>query len=241
MRFADKVAVVAGASGGLGKGVATALAAEGARVVIWGTNQARLEHARHEIASQGGSVSAMQVDIRDYEQVSASVGDVLAAHGRLDIMVPTVGGGTFRSFIDTSPEQMKSEFEYNFTIVFNCFHAALRPMVERQYGRLLCFLSTTGGTPGLSIYGMSKAACRSLIESIAAEHIKDRITVNGLLPGFVATPFTKRSFADPDGAERLERIAAGQPLGLNTVENVARTALNLLADDRCTGQVLQLR
>ncbi|MFC2017807.1 SDR family NAD(P)-dependent oxidoreductase [Chloroflexota bacterium] len=240
LRFRDKVAIIGGASGGIGKGLAIALAAEGAQVVIWATNGARLEKAGKEISARGGKVSSMKVNIRDYARVKESVDRVVAQYGKLDIMFPVVGGGLFKPFIDASPEFVKDGIEYNFTTTYNCFHTALPHMVRQQSGRLMCFMSTMGGTPGLSIYGIAKAACRSMIETIAVEHLKDHITVNGLLPGIVLTPWHDKAFSGPDGDEMLAELKA-RPLGLNTVENVARTALNMLADDRCTGQILRLQ
>ncbi|WP_144353104.1 SDR family oxidoreductase [Sporomusa termitida] len=104
-------------------------------------------------------------------------------------MVSTVGGGEYKSILESTPDFWKKEFKLNFESVFNCFHAVLPSMVKQNHGRLLCFLSTTGGLPGLSAYGASKAACKSLLESITAEHAKDHITANGIFPALFPLHF----------------------------------------------------
>ena len=240
-RFQDRIAVVAGGSDGMGKQMAKDLAAEGAQVVIWARNEQRMANLVEEITAAGGRACWKKVNAKDYDEVQAALNEVLEQFGRVDIMICTVGGGRFVSVLDSTPDFWKEEFENNFVSVFNCFHTALKPMVKQQFGRLFYLSSTLGGIPGQGAYGMSKAACKSLIETIAAEHTRDWITANAILPGFVLTETNRRAFEGPGGEERLQKLLASRPLGCpNTVENVSRTALNILADARFTGQIVNL-
>jgi len=240
MRFKDKVAIVAGGAGGIGKGVSLSLIEEGAKVVVWDIDSAALAGFEKEVADCGGSVITDKVDVMDYSAVSKSVASVVEQHSKIDIMVSSVGGGTFRPVAHLTPELWDSELEYNLTTVFNCFHTSLQYMVKQKNGRLLCFMSTTGGVSGLAAYGAAKAGCKALIETIAVEHTVDNITANSIMPGFVVTPFTQKAFDFPGGEERLEQLKQSRPLGFNTVENVAKTALNVLDNERLTGQIISL-
>jgi len=240
MRFTDKTAIVAGGAGGLGKGVTMALLAEGAKVLVLSRKQESLDNLEKEAKNEGYEVSTMIADVTDYEATKAAVAAAVDKFGRLDIMVSAPGGGGWMPLIDITLEFWEYEIRYNFYTVFNCFHNALQVMVPQKFGRLLCFMSTTGGTPNLSAYGVAKASCQSLMESITAEHKKDNITANGLMPSFVPTPFALDSFDYPGGQELLDSFLANMPLGANTVENVTKTALNILDDARLSGQTISL-
>jgi len=240
MNYEDKVAIVAGASQGLGLGVAEALAGKGAQVIIWSNNEEKLQKAVAGLAEKGLTATYMKVDVTDYDQVQLAVDKVVEENGKLDIMVASVGGGNFGPFVGYTPEFWHQQINYNLSTVFNCFHVALKPMLAQSFGRLLCFMSTTGGTPMLAAYGASKGAVKGMMETIAVEHEKDHVTANAIMPGLVLTPKSMMAFSGPGGEERLQQTLSRMPLGANTVENVARTALNVLEDDRLTGQVINL-
>ncbi|GIN14293.1 short-chain dehydrogenase [Shouchella clausii] len=241
MRFKDMTAIVAGGAGGIGRAISKALATEGANVVIWDLNETLLKEAKQEILDHNGSVSTMLVDVSDYNKVKESVDKVVEETGKLHMMVVTVGGGQFKPFIEYTPDFWHKQINYNLNTVFNCFHVALQTMVKQTFGRLLCFTSSLGGTPGLAAYQSGKAACKSLIETISAEHGKDNITANSIMPGMVLTSLTLKAFDRPGGEEQLKQSIKNLPMGENTVENVARTALNILEDERIAGQVISLR
>ncbi len=242
MRFENKIAIIAGGGGGIGRSVSLSLAAEGAKLIVWDLNTEALDELTKEIQESGGNIETASVNVMDYDSVKVAVDEVVSKYGRLDIMVACVGGGKFMPLIEYTPEFWSKELNYNLNTVFNCFHPSLKHMVEQQYGRLFCFISTTGGTPGLTAYGAAKAGCKALLESIAAEHISDHITANGINPGFTPTPFSMQAFDDtPEGKANYDYTMSMMPLGPNSSENVATTALNMLADDRLTGQILYMR
>lgn len=241
MRFKNMTAIVAGGAGGIGRGIAKSLVEEGAKVIVWDVNEELMQEAKTEINESHGSVLTMKVDVTDYNDVQQSVNRVLNDTGSLDIMVCTVGGGKFTHFADYTPEFWRKQLDFNLTTVFNCFHTALQPMIKQQFGRLLCFTSSLGGTPGLAAYQAAKASCKSLLETISSEHSKDNITANAVMPAMVLTPLTLSAFDRPGGDEQLEQTIQRMPMGANTVENVSKTALNILDDKRMAGQVVSLR
>lgn len=240
MRFENHVAIIAGGAGGIGKAVSLQLAKEGAKVIIWDLNESALQETKNEIEALGAIVKTSRVDVTHYDIVAKEVDAVVNTFVKVDIMVSCVGGGTFKPLIEYTNEFWLKELNYNLNSTFNCLHNALRHMVKQNYGRLFCFMSTTGGTPGLAGYGVAKAGCKALIESIHAEHAKQHITINAVLPSFTPTSFSMKAFQGEAGKAQFDAIASRMPLGPNTVENVAATVLDLLANERCSGQIIHL-
>lgn len=241
MRFQDKIAIIASGAGGIGKAVSLGLFKEGAKIIVWDLNTSALDEMKQGINQLGGTISTASVDVTDYYAVESAVNGVINEYGRLDIMVSCVGGGTFKPLIEYTPEFWLKEQNYNLNSVFNCFHTSLKHMVKQEYGRLFCFMSTTGGVPGLAGYGAAKAGCKALMDNIKAEHSRQHITVNAVLPSFTPTPFSMKTFNDtPEGKAQYESIVSRMPLGPNTVENVAKTVLDLLDNERISGQVITL-
>jgi len=241
MRFQDKVAIIAGGAGGIGKAVSLGLVKEGAKIIVWDLNVESLHEMEKEINELGGNVAIASIDVTDYYAVETAVNEVVKQYGRLDIMISCVGGGTFKPLIEYTPEFWLKEQNYNLNSVFNCFHTSLKHMVKQEYGQLFCFMSTTGGVPGLAGYGAAKAGCKALMDNIKAEHSRQHITVNAVLPSFTPTPFSMKTFNEtPEGKAQYQSIVSRMPLGPNTVENVAKTVLDLLDNERISGQVVTL-
>lgn len=240
MRFKDQVAIVAGGAGGIGREVSIQLANEGAKVIVWDLKQEALDDVVNVITSNGNHVETGSVNVMNYAEVKSAVQNVVDAYGRVDIMVSCVGGGTFKPLKDVDETFWKQQLDYNLNTVFNCFSNALEHMIQQKYGRLFCYMSTTGGTPGLACYGVAKAGVRAYMESIHAEHSRDHITVNAILPSFTPTPFSMQAFQGEEGKARFDAIAARMPLGPNTPENVAATTLDMLASERISNQIIHL-
>lgn len=240
MRFENQVAIIAGGAGGIGKAIALQLANEGAKVIVWDLNEEALKETKNEIETNGGVAETNSVNVMSYEIVETAVNEVVEKFGRVDIMVACVGGGTFKPLVEYTNDFWNHQINYNLNTTFNCLHTALKHMVKQNYGRLFCFMSTTGGVPGLAGYGAAKAGCKALLESIHAEHCKQHITINAVLPSFTPTPFTMKTFQGEAGKAQFDAIAARMPLGPNTPENVAATVLDLLANERCSGQIIHL-
>ncbi len=238
MRMKGMYAIVAGGTGGIGKAVAKALLAEGAAVEVWGRSGEQLLAVKDECSSD--VLTTRKVDVMVYSQCEEAAEAFAAKYGRVDIMVQSVGGGHGCPIINCTPESVREELDYNLYTVFNCFRTVLPQMVKQQFGRLLYFSSTLGGTPNLGAYGMAKAGCKALMETISAEHIKDHITVNAIMPGVTLTPFSRKTFSGPEGEKQMEYSRQFLPLDFNTPENVARTAMNVLSDERMSGQIITL-
>jgi 3-oxoacyl-[acyl-carrier protein] reductase len=240
MRFKGMTAIIAGGAGGIGKAVTQSLAAEGAKVIIWDIDETVSKAVRDEIRELGGEASTMKVNALDFYETEECVKRVVDKEGSLEIMVNAIGGGGNTPFIDYTPDIWQKGLDYNLNSVFNCFHAAISPMVERQFGRLLYFASATGGVPNNTVYCAAKAACKGLMENIAVEHARNHITANAIMPGVVLTPYSEKSFSGPEGEKKKQYALSFMPLGFNTPENVARTALYVLAEERLNGQVINL-
>ena len=241
MGFRDKVAIVAGGGGGIGQGIAEALGAEGAKVVIWDVNEAGAKDTEKRIKEKGGQAYVMKVDVLKYDETKAAVDQVVVQFGQVDILVTTVGGGPFKPFKDYTPEFWRKQMEYNADSTFNCCHAVIGPMIKRNYGRILVLNTGAIGMANLAAYGAGKAASKSLVETLAAELAPNNITANSMTPGLVLTPLTTGAYAAlPGGDKILEQTIKSLPWGANTPENVAKLALYLVSDDaaRVTGQTV---
>lgn len=245
MRFEGKVAIVAGGSQGIGEGIALALGAEGANVSVWDINEEGAKETVKKIEAGNGKANAVKMDALDYAQVSAGVKQVVKDFGKLDIMICTVGGGKMNLFESCTSEFFRQQLDFQIVPVFNCAHAALGPMKQKNYGHMLFFVSSTGGQPALCGYQAGKAAVQSLIQSVAAELelFMLKVNINGLLPGVVDTPLTRGAFkAVPGGEKMMQDIIAKNPRGFSLPEYVAQVALFLVSDDawRVNGQVITM-
>lgn len=244
MRFKEKVAIVAGAGQGIGEGIAVALAAEGAQVMVWDINKDTAQEIVKKIQTAKGNATAVKMDALNYDQVKAGVDQVIKEFGRLDIMVCTVGGGKMKEFKDPdSADFIKKQVEFNLYPVVNCAHAAYAPMLEKNSGGMLFFSSATGGIPAMAGYQMGKAAIESMVKTMVAEleNKKSRVSINVISPGVTETPLTVNHFLSMPGGEKIWEIQKGRrPHGVQTSADVAKLALFLLSDDaqRVTGQVL---
>ncbi len=244
MRFQDKVAVIAGGGGGIGRAISLGLGSEGAQVVVWDTYEVGGMQTEEEIKNAGGRALSEKVDIADYGQVKGALQRVLDEFGRVDVLVVTVGGGVFKMLKDMPPDFWQKQIDYNIKTVFNCTHAVAPHMVQRSYGKILSFISTTGGTPGLSGYGAGKNGIVALTQALAAELGAHKINVNCMTPGgIVLTPLTVGAYAAMPGGglQVMEQQLKMMPRGANTPEWVARVALFLVSDDaeRLNGQVVR--
>lgn len=243
MRFKDKVAIVAGGSQGIGEGIAAALAAEGAEVIVWDINEQGVQEAVKKIKADNGKAKAVIMDVLNYDQVKAGVEQVVNEFGKLDIICSTVGGGKNKPFKDYTPDFFKQQVGFNLDSVFNCAHAALAPMMEKNYGKMLFFTSSTGGQADLCGYQAGKAGMESLVKTLVTElgKSKAKININLIHPGICDTPLTRDFFyAMPNGEQIYQSMASRTPHGMNTPADIAKLALFLVSDEakRLTGVTL---
>lgn len=242
MKFNGKTAIVAGGGQGIGAAIARQLAADGAQVMVWDINEKGAMDVAAGISADQGKAKAARVDALDHAKVKEGVEQVVSEFGKLDIMVCSVGGGKFVPFQQCTPEFFQQQVNFNLNPVFNCARAALDPMLERNYGKMLFFTSVTGGEAYLSAYQAGKAGVNSLIQTLVAELAQTRLNINAIMPNLTDTPLGRGSFSELPNGDELWQEYANRPRGINTPESVAKMAAFLVSDEaeRLTGQIVAM-
>ncbi|HEU0105622.1 MAG TPA: 3-oxoacyl-[acyl-carrier-protein] reductase [Vicinamibacteria bacterium] len=238
MTVSGKVVLVTGASRGIGRAIAEALAAAGAAVVLGARDEAKLAQAVDAIVSIGGRASAVSLDVCHRESIDAALAAVLQRHGRIDGLVNNAGITRDNLLLRMKAEEWEAVLSTNLTGVYHCTQAALRPMLKQRSGRIVNVTSVVGitGNAGQANYAASKAGVIGFTKSIAREVASRSITVNAVAPGFIDTEMTA---AMTDKAK--EAVASSIPMGrVGKPEDVAGATLFLLSDAAAyvTGQVL---
>jgi 3-oxoacyl-[acyl-carrier protein] reductase len=189
-RFENQVAVVTGAAGGIGLGIAERFAAEGAAVVIADINEEAGRASAEAIASRGGKAIFQRLDVTDKASAAAAVEATLAQLGRLDIHVNNAGVVNRAPFIEYSLEAWQKVIDVNLTGAFIAGQAAARAMVKAGSGRIINISSVSGqyGGTGRAAYGATKAGIISLTQTMAMELGPHGITANAIAPGPTKVP-----------------------------------------------------
>ena len=213
------VALVTGGNSGIGLGMARGLAAAGADVAIWGTNEERNRAAAAELAGLGGRVAAFRCDVGDEAQVEAAFAATLAELGRVDSCFANAGvGGSAPSFVEMTLDEWRRVVRVNLEGAFLTFRAAARHMVERGGGGSLvgtASLAALSGQPRGQHYAATKGGLISMIKALAVELARYGVRANAILPGWIDTPMTEGALAWDRMRERvLVRVPArrwGEP------------------------------
>jgi NAD(P)-dependent dehydrogenase (short-subunit alcohol dehydrogenase family) len=195
-----RVAIVTGGNGGIGLGMAQALARAGCNVSIWGRNEAKNSAAVASLKDAPGTVEARVCDVTSAKSVNAAIEATLQAFGRVDGCFANagIGGGGRHAFIDRTEEQWRSMFATNLDGVFHAFQAAARHMTERaaagdRFGRLVATssLASIFGTARNEHYAATKAAINALVRALAVELARHGVTANAILPGWIKSEMTE--------------------------------------------------
>ncbi|RUR83084.1 3-oxoacyl-[acyl-carrier-protein] reductase [Chlorogloeopsis fritschii PCC 9212] len=234
-----KVAIVTGASRGIGRAIAQELANYGANVVV---NYASSSQAAEELVSQitqdGGSAIALQADVSKADQVDALVNGVMEKLNRVDILVNNAGITRDTLLLRMKPEDWQAVIDLNLTGVFLCTRAVSKIMLKQRSGRIINISSVAGqmGNPGQANYSAAKAGVIGFTKTVAKELASRSVTVNAVAPGFIATDMTSNLNAE-DILKYIPLARYGQP------EEVAGMVRFLAADPAAayiTGQVFNV-
>jgi 3-oxoacyl-[acyl-carrier protein] reductase len=238
MQLKDKVALITGGGRGIGRAIALAYAAEGARVVIASRSTSQLDEVAAEIATEGGEVLAVPTDLRIETEVENLVRQTVDRFGRIDILVNNAGINPRGLFLDSTDEEWEQGWQINVMGVVRCCRAALPIMQEQGSGNIINVGSGMGqvGHANLSVYCASKAALHGLTQAIAEEVWQDGIIANVLIPGPVRTELSKPAWESTDSF-RAQSDPWKEP------EQVVASALFLATqppDSGMTGQILSI-
>jgi 3-oxoacyl-[acyl-carrier protein] reductase len=234
----DKVALVTGASQGIGRATALALAEAGAKVAVAARNVEKLAALVAEIEGRGGQALAVPMDVADGAQVKAGFQQALARFSRLDILVNNAAITRDTLALRMKLEDWDAVLRTNLTGAHLCIQQALGAMLKQRAGRIINVASVVAetGNAGQANYVASKAGLIGLTRAIAVEVASRSITVNAVAPGFVETPMT-----DVLSQELKDKMKSMIPLGRFGQDREIATAIVFLASDEAgyiTGQVL---
>jgi len=236
----NKVAIVTGASRGLGLGFAKTLARAGANVVMTSRTLESLDGPAKEVEALGVKALKVQLDVRDHESIKQAIATVIAEFGKIDILVNNAGCNVRKPALDIDWEDWNLVLETNLRGVFFVAQEVARHMVEKKYGRIINIGSVTcvAGYAGLGPYGASRGGTKQLTMSLAHDWGADGITVNCLAPGWFKTQQNRVMYEQEGWVDYLcERIPLGRPGSPGDLDG----ALLLLASDASeyiTGQTI---
>jgi 3-oxoacyl-[acyl-carrier protein] reductase len=236
-KLGGKVALVTGASRGIGRAIAARLASRGATVIV----AARGDHANEcamDLTAAGHRAEALSLDVTDAAAVEAAPGTIVARHGRLDILISNAGITRDQLLMRMKREDWDAVLATNLTATFLLAQAAMRPMLKQRGGRIIAVSSVVGqmGNAGQTNYAASKAGLIGFAKALAREVASRAITVNVVAPGLVDTDMT-RVITEKTQVDWAAQIPLGR---LGTVDDVAAAVCFLASDEASyiTGHVL---
>ena len=234
----DKVALVTGASRGIGRAISLALSAAGAAVALISRTKDMLAEVQAEITSRGGRAEVYPCDIQDAVKVAETVKAVALEMGGLHILVNNAGVTRDSLIMRMSPADWAAPLNTNLTGAFNCLKAVTRPMMKQRWGRIINITSVVGvtGNAGQANYAASKAGLIGLTKSAAKELASRGITVNAVAPGYITTDMTA-GLTEEIKLKMTESIPLGR---LGTPDDIAPAVVFLASEEAgyISGQTL---
>lgn len=243
-RLDGRVAIVTGASRGIGEATARRFAREGARVCLTDVNMEGVLSTARQLVDEGMDAFAAKVDVTSRTEVENAVGETVDRYGRLDILVNNAGVTRDSLIYKMTDEDWRTVLNVHLSGAFFCTRAAQKHMVERKYGRIVNVSSTSAlGNRGQSNYSAAKAGIQGFTKSLAVELGRYGVTVNAVAPGFIETDMTRDTAArlgvdfDDFVAERVQSIPVGRA---GWPEDVAAAILYFASEEAAfvSGQVL---
>lgn len=235
----DKIAIVTGASRGIGREVAKTLAEKGAAVIVnYNGSAARAEEVVKEIEAAGGRAEAVQCNVSDFAKAGEFMDYVVKKYGRVDILVNNAGITRDNLLMKMSEEDFDAVIDTNLKGAFNCIKHLSRQMLKQKSGRIINMASVTGvtGNAGQANYGASKAGLIGMTKCVAREMASRGITCNAVAPGFIVTEMT-----DVLSDTIKENITAQIPMKrFGSTRDIANTVAFLASEEAgyITGQVI---
>ena len=237
----QKVAVITGASRGIGRQIALSMAKEGAAVIVnYHGSEARAKEVVDEIRNAGGQAESYQCDVSDFNQAAALMEYALTTYGRVDILVNNAGITRDNLLMKMSEEDFDVVLNTNLKGAFNCIRHISRQMIKQRSGKIINISSVSGvmGNAGQANYSASKDGIIGLTKAAAREMASRKITVNAIAPGFIDTEMTQVL------SESVRTAAESQiPMKhFGSTEDIASTAVFLASDKAgyITGQVISV-
>ena len=242
MSLAGRVAVVTGASRGLGRAIALALAEAGADVALAARAKRDLEDTGALVQRAGRRALVAPTDVARYAEVEALMGRAVRELGRLDIVVNNAGVAKVAPLAEMTPDDWRFMVDANLTGVFNGCRAAAPHLIAQKSGKVINVASVLGqvGLPGYTIYAATKGGVIALTRALGVEWARHGIQVNAIAPGWFATDMTDPAFSDPRINERLTRDIPMRRIG--RPEEIGPLAVYLASDASAfmTGQTIFL-
>ena len=236
--LSDKVAIITGASQGIGRTMATVMSESGANVICVARSEDKIKELSSEIENKGGRAIPIACDVGDADAFSNTIKSVVDQFGKLDILINNAGITRDALLMRMNESQWDEVIQTNLKGAFFGMKAAIRPMMKNKSGRIINITSIVGltGNPGQANYAASKAGLIGMTQSIAKEVGSRGITVNCIAPGWIDTEMTEEL---PENSKRdlLDRIPIGK---IGKPENIAHAAVFLASDEASyiTGQTI---
>jgi len=238
MKLEGRVALVTGASQGIGHACALALARHGASIAVAARNQQKLDELVGQITAAGGKASAFVMDVADEEQVKSAIKAAIGQFGKIDILVNNAGITRDQLVMRMKRADWDTVLNTNLTSAFLCIQQVIGSMLKQRWGRIINVTSVFGqmGQAGQANYAASKAGLIGLTMAMAREVASRNITCNAVAPGFIETSMTA-ALSDEFKQNAVKQIPLGR---VGSPEDVASAVCFLASDEAAyiTGQVL---